>query len=191
MLIEGDRMLTKQQALTLLQEYITTKNLRKHMYAVAAIMGHLADHLDENQEIWYLTGLLHDIDFEETKDNPAIHALRSAEILTGYLPEDSLHAIRAHNHVHSGIAPATRLDHALIASDAMSGLVVATALIMPSKTLEAVRVESVLKKFTDGSFARNIDRERILQCEKLGLSLEAFSDIALVALQQSHQDLGL
>ena len=184
-------MLTKQQALALLQEHIITKNLRKHMYAVAAIMDHLADSLDENREVWELTGLLHDIDFEETKDNPTSHALRSAEILKGYLPEDALHAIRAHNHTHSGIAPTTKIDCALIAADAMSGLVVATALIMPSKTLEEVRVESVLKKFADGSFARNIDRERILQCEKLGLSLEAFCNIALEALQQSHQELGL
>jgi putative nucleotidyltransferase with HDIG domain len=183
--------LTKQQALILIQEHIGTKNLRKHMYAVGAIMRHLAEHLDENQDVWELVGLLHDIDFEETKDDPTTHALRSAEILQNYLSEDALHAIRAHNYEHSGIAPTTKLDYALLAADAMSGLVVATALVMPSKTLKEVRVESVLKKFSDSSFARNVDRKRVLQCEKLNLPLEKFSTIALRALQQTHQDLGL
>jgi putative nucleotidyltransferase with HDIG domain len=183
--------LTKQQARAWIQEHVSTKNLRKHMYAVAAIMHQLADYLGEDQEIWELTGLLHDIDFEETKDNPSTHALRSAEILQNYLSEDALHAIKAHNYECSGSAPTTRLDYGLLAADAMSGLVVSTALVMPSKALGEVRVESIIKKFNDKSFARNIDRKRILQCGKLGLSLDDFSQIALVALNQIHNDLGL
>ncbi|MGC9554076.1 MAG: HD domain-containing protein [Thermoplasmatota archaeon] len=184
-------MLTHQEARVLLQQHVETRNLRKHMYAVAAIMRHLAEHLPADPVVWELTGLLHDIDFEETKDDPARHAVRSAEILQGMLPEEALHAIRAHNHEYSGTPPATPLDYALIAADAMSGLVVATALVMPSRQLREVRVDSILKKYGDGSFARTIDRGRIRQCEQLGLSLEEFSHHALTALQGIHQDLGL
>ena len=85
----------------------------------------------------------------------------------------------------------TLLDHALIAADAVSGLIVATALVMPAKRLEEVRVESVLKKFNDSSFAKNISRDRILHCTYLDISKESFIDMSIKALQDVHDKLDL
>jgi hypothetical protein len=184
-------MLSRDEAVLMLEQHVETENLQKHMYAVAAIMEALADQLDRDMEVWWLTGLLHDIDFEETESEPARHAARSAELLQGLLPGHALRAIRAHNWRHTGIEPASPLDHALIASDALSGLIVATALVMPNKSLTEVRVESVMKKMDDSSFARNIDRGRIRQCTEFGLGVRQFIEIALPALQKISGQLGL
>jgi len=184
-------MIEKDKAEEMIGKKVDTENLRKHMCAVSAIMGELAEKLGEDPKLWELVGLLHDIDYEETEDNPEEHAKRSAEILEGKLPEKALKAIRAHNFKHLDVEPESDLDNALIAADAISGLIVATALVMPNSKLEEARVESVLKKFNDSSFAKNIDRDRILYCEKLGLTKEEFVEISLKSLQKIHGKLGL
>lgn len=184
-------MMSRDEAMNLLHRHVETENLRKHMMGVAAIMEALAQRLDCNANLWWLTGLLHDIDYEETKDAPEHHAARSAEMLQGQLPGQALRAIRAHNWRHTGVEPSAPLDHALIASDALSGLVVATALVMPNGTLEEVRVESVLKKIDDSSFAKSIDRGRIRQCTALDMDVQEFVAATLPALQGIHDQLGL
>lgn len=184
-------MLSRDEAKELLERHVETVNLRKHMLAVAAIMEALADRMDCNADVWWLTGLLHDLDYEETKDEPERHAARSAEMLEGRLPGEALQAIQAHNWRHTGVEPSAPLDYALIASDALSGLVVATALVMPNGTLAEVRVRSVLKKIDDSSFAKSIDRDRIRRCGELGTDVEAFVATALPALQDVHGELGL
>ncbi|MBS3772704.1 MAG: HDIG domain-containing protein [Candidatus Thermoplasmatota archaeon] len=184
-------MLSRDKARELLQAHVETVNLRKHMLAVAAIMEALAGELDCDPDVWWLTGLLHDVDYEETRDRPELHGTRSAEILQGLLPGHALRAIRAHNWRHTGIEPSSPLDHGLIASDALSGLVVATALVMPHASLDEVRVSSVLKKMDDGSFAKNIDRGRIRQCTMLNLGVQEYVSVALPALQRVHEELGL
>lgn len=185
------KMISKGRALELVEDKVETKNLRKHMYAVSAIMKKLAEKLGKDVKKWGLTGLLHDIDYEETKDKPEKHALRSVEMLEDKLPEDALYAIKSHNFEHLEVDPEKDLDNALIAADAISGLMVATALVMPNKKLEEVRVESVLKKFNDSSFAKNVDRDRILFFRELGLSKEEFIEISLEALKEIHGELGL
>lgn len=170
---------------------VSNENLRKHMYAVSAIMEKLAEELDKDTELWAMVGLLHDIDYEETKDSPEEHARRSAEMLEGELPEEGLEAVRAHNFEHLDAEPEGDLDNALIAADAISGLIVATTLVMPNSTLEEVRVQSVLKKIDDPSFAKNIDRDRVLYCEKLGMTKEEFVEVSLEAMKKIHGKLGL
>lgn len=184
-------MISKQRASELVKEKIQNRNLRKHMYAVSAIMKKVAERLGKDVDKWGKTGLLHDIDYEETKDDPERHASLSAEMLKDELPEDSLKAIKAHNFEHSGVEPKGDLSNALIASDAISGLIVATALVMPNKKLEEARVESVLKKFDDSSFAKNIDRNRILYCKKLGMNKEEFVELSLEALKEISEKSGL
>lgn len=184
-------MIEEEKAKELVEEKVSTENLRKHMYAVSAIMEELAKKLRKDPELWARVGLLHDIDYEETKDNPEQHAKKSTEMLEGQLPEKGLEAIKAHNFEHLDVEPETDLDNALIAADAISGLIVATALVMPNKKLEEARVESVVKKFDDSSFAKNIDRDKILYCEKLEMDLEEFVEVSLQALQKIHEKLGL
>ncbi len=184
-------MIEKEKAREMVKDKVDTGNLRKHMYAVSAIMEKLAEELGKDQEKWSRVGLLHDIDYEETKDNHEEHALRSAEMLEGKLPEDALRAIKAHNHKHTEVEPDSDLANALIAADAISGLIVATALVMPNSKIEEARVESVLKKFDDSSFAKNIDRDRVMYCEELGLSKKQFVEISLEALKGIKDELGL
>ncbi|MFP4116442.1 MAG: HDIG domain-containing metalloprotein [Candidatus Aenigmatarchaeota archaeon] len=184
-------MLDEKRAYEKVKENVDTENLRKHMYAVSAIMERLAEEFGEDEEKWKLVGLLHDVDYEETKDNPEEHALKSAEMLEEDLPEDCLRAIKAHNSMHTEVEPESKMSNSLIAADAISGLIVATALVMPNSTLEEVRVESVMKKMDDSSFAKNIDRDRIRYCEKIGLELEEFVELSLEAMEDIHGKLGL
>ncbi|MFW6141885.1 MAG: HDIG domain-containing metalloprotein [Candidatus Saliniplasma sp.] len=186
-----DIMISRGKALEMMEKNIDTINLRKHCLAVAQIMKALAEELGEDEAKWEILGLIHDLDYEETKDDPEKHALKSAEMVEGKVPEDVIRAIKAHNHKHTGVEPKSDMENTLIAADAVSGLIVATALVMPNSKLEEVRPESVEKKFDDSSFAKNIERDRILYCEEPGMDRDEFIEISLEALQEIHEELGL
>lgn len=175
----------------MMEENIDTINLRKHCLAVAHIMKALAGELGQDRKKWEILGLVHDLDYEETKDDPEEHALRSAEMVKGKVPTDVVRAVKSHNHQHTGVEPETDMENALIAADAISGLVVATALVMPNSKLEEARPESVEKKFDDSTFAKNIDRDRILYCEKIDMSRHEFIELSLEALREIDEELGL
>ena len=181
----------KDEALRLVEENVSDRRIVLHMIAVSAIMRALARYLGEDEEEWGLVGLLHDIDYERTKADPARHGLEAENILEGRVSEEVLRAIKAHNFENTGVKPETRLENALIAADAVSGLIVASALVMPHKKLEEVRVETLEKKFRQKDFARRVSRERIMFCEKLGLSREKFFELALEALKGISGELGL
>lgn len=161
------------------------------MLAVEAIMRSLARHLGENEEKWGLVGLIHDIDYEKTETTPEKHSLIAEQLLKGFLPEELLRAIKAHNFKHTGVKPESIMEKALIASDAISGLLVACALVMPSKKLAEVKVETVARKFKDKDFARGAERERILLCEEIGLPREQFFELALNGLREIAKEIGL
>ena len=183
-------MFTREDALGLIKKYLRNENFIKHCFAVEAIMKKTAEKLEKNKEIWSITGLLHDLDYEYTKDHPENHATMTAQLLDGLLPEESINAIKAHNYMHTDYIPTTTIDKALIASDAVSGLIIATALIMPSKKLSDVSIESLIKKFKDQSFAKGCNRKRIELCIDSGIDLEPFLKISLDALVNISADLG-
>ncbi len=183
-------MITRDEGLRLIDEHISNPNLKKHMIAVSAVMKGLAGRLGEDTALWEIVGLLHDLDYEEVGEDMSRHGLVSAEMVKDLLPEEALHAIRAHNEM-TGVEAESPMDYALIAADAISGLAIATALMMPHRTLAEVRVKSLRKKFKDKSFARNVDRDKIRYCTKLGLTLEDFFALSLEALQSVREELGL
>jgi len=183
--------LTRDEAYNLVESKIKRKNIVKHMLAVEAIMKSLAEYFGEDKEIWGLTGLLHDVDFEEVGENFSMHGLKAEEILKGLVPDEVIQAIKAHNYEYTGVQPKTRMEKALIAADAVSGLLVACALVMPSKKLEEVKINTLNKKFKQKDFARNVDRNRINFCEEIGLSKEKFFEIALNGLKKISQTLGI
>ncbi len=183
--------MNREEALSLLKENVKTENLVKHCLAVEAIMEKLAEELQEDKEKWGIAGLVHDIDFEETKNSPEKHAVIGADMLTGKVDEEAVRAVRAHNPDATGIQPEAKMDYALIASDAVSGLVIACALVMPSKKLSDVDVSSIIKKFKSKDFARNCSREKMLYCEKIGIEKERFFEISLNALKGISKELGL
>ncbi|MFW6082529.1 MAG: HD domain-containing protein [Chloroflexota bacterium] len=185
-------MLSKEEALDILKSNIANKNLRKHHYAVAAAMRALAEKFGGDADRWELVGLLHDADYEETGDDPDRHA----EVIAQELEErgvagDIVRAIRAHNYDRLGVMPQTDMEWSLVTCDDLTGLIVAVALVHPTK-LDGVSVESVMKKFDSKSFAAGADRERISLCEeKLGVPLEEFVGIVLDAMKAESDQLGL
>ena len=186
-------MISLEEARELLEKEIENDALRKHMLAVSAIMEALADKLaiaEVDKEKWTIVGLLHDLDYERTCDNFEQHGLITAELLKGKLPEDCLDAIQAHNE-RTGSEPRSVMAKALIAADAVSGLIVPTALMMPSRKLADVRVTSLTKKFKDKSFARAVDRAAVMMCVELGLDRTEFFSIVLDALQKISDELGV
>ncbi|MBK5190867.1 MAG: HDIG domain-containing protein [Methanosarcinales archaeon] len=186
-------MISIEEARDLMEREIETDALRKHLLAVSTIMGALANKLEiegEDKEKWILVGLLHDLDYERTKDNFAQHGLITVEMLNGKLPEECLYAIKAHNS-RTGFEPNSVMAKALIAADAVSGLIVPTALMMPSRKLSDVSVKSLKKKYKDKSFARTVSRENIMICEDLGLERNEFFKLALEALQEISDALGV
>jgi uncharacterized protein len=164
----------------------------KHCLASEAVLAALAEARGEDREKWAITGLLHDLDYELTHADPAIHGRESARILEekGVDPE-IVTAIRRHNR-HSCDEPRdTVLDHALAAGETITGLIVATALILPDRKLASVKAGSIIKRMKERAFAAGVDRESILECEHLGIELADFARLALTAMQGVSEDLGL
>ena len=184
-------MMDRDEGLKLLKQYLGNENLIKHSYAVEAILREMARSLDKDTEHWALAGLLHDLDYEYTKENPEKHGTMSTDILNGLLPDEAILAIKSHNYQHTMQIPQTYLDKALIAADAVSGLIIAAALVMPSKKLADVKTKTLLNKYKDKSFAAGCNRKRIDLCEDFGLELERFLDLSLRALQNISDQLGL
>jgi len=184
-------MLTREEALKLVKKNVTRENIVYHMLAVEAIMRSVAKHFGEDEYLWGLTGLLHDIDYGKTEGTPEKHGILAEEILKGLVPKELIKAIKAHSFQYTHVKPETRMEKALIACDAISGLLVACALVMQSKKLADVEVKTVMKKFKDKDFARGASRERILLCEETGIPREKFFEIALNGLKSISEEIGL
>ena len=193
-----EESMDREQALKLVKEKIKNKNLVSHCLAVEAIMRRLAEELNErdgssgfDEDKWAITGLVHDIDYDETVKEPDKHSLIGAEVLKDLgFTDDIVYAVKVHNQMH-GLPFKNDLDKALYAADPISGLIVAAALIRPEKKLNAVNAASVLKRFGEKAFARGANREQIMACEELGINLEDFIKIALESMQKIDQELGL
>ena len=189
---KGGGGLDREEALALLRSKVKADPLFKHCLASEAILRALARCLEEDPETWGIVGLIHDLDFEETKDAPQLHTLKAAEVLRELgVEEEIIEAIKAHNAEALGIPRESKLGIALACSETITGLIVAAALIMPDKKLAGVKPKSVRKRMKEPAFARNVNREIIRECERLGLSLEEFIELSLRAMQDIGQELGL
>jgi len=181
--------MTRQEAYDLVKPRFSNKNLFKHVLAVEAVMRELALHLHEPEDKWGLVGLLHDLDYEETMSTPERHTLVTEELLRPYqLEADIIQAIKCHNKM----APMQNvMDKALYAADPVTGLIVAAALMHPDKKLASLDSEFILRRFKEKSFARGANREQILSCQDIHLTLSEFMSIALQGMQKISNDLGL
>jgi hypothetical protein len=178
--------------LNLLKENLKNQNLIKHSLAVEAGMRALARYFGEDEEKWAIAGLLHDIDYEKTKGDPSLHSKVGSQILKEIgFDQEICDAVLTHNEAH-GILPLSRMAKALFCLDPLTGLIVAATLVLPSKKLKDLKVENVLNRFKEKSFARGANREIIKKCEEyLGLPLEKFIEITLRAMQEISDQLGL
>ena len=182
----------RQQALDLLNNHLKAGNLRKHCLATEAIMRALAERLDEPEDLWGIVGLLHDLDFEETADQPSEHGLRTAAILAARdLPPEAITAIKAHNAEALGVERKSTIDFALTCAESITGLVIATALVYPDKRLASVKPKSILKRMKKKDFARRVNRDQIRLCEEIGVPLADFAELSLRAMQGISAELDL
>ena len=171
-------MLDREQALALLNELGPEKHLIQHALASEAVMRALARHLGEDEEVWGLTGLLHDLDYPLTHEDPAKHGLVGAE------------RIGAHNGEMTGVAPSSAFDYALRCGETVTGLVVTAALVRPTG-MEGMQASSLKKKMKDKAFAASVNRDCIRQCSELGLELGDFLTLAIGAMAEIDEELGL
>lgn len=184
--------ITRERSLELLHQYLSNPNMVKHCLASEAVMRSLARHFCEDEELWGLTGLLHDLDAELTMDDLSRHTHETVRILRGEgVAEEIIEAIRMHNeHAHED-QRSERFHHALAAGETITGLITATALVYPDKKLASVKPKSVRKRFKEKIFAAGANREIIAECEIIGLPVPEFCDLCLEAMQNVAADLGL
>lgn len=187
---------SRDEALTLMQEYTASDSLRKHMLSVEAAMRAYAEKGGEDVERWGLTGLIHDFDYERfpnddhspTEQHPAegVRILRSK----GW-PEDILEAILGHA-TYSGVPRRTQMAKTLFAVDELTGLITATALVKPSRSVHDVEAKSVRKKMKDKAFARGVNRDDVmLGVSELGVDLDEHIAFVISAMQRVAADIGL
>lgn len=182
---------SREKSLALIEKYIQNDRLKKHLLATEAFMRALAKKFGEDEEIWGIAGLIHDIDWDLTRETPEKHSLLGAEILTkeGYPPE-IVSAVKIHNYIH-GLEPKTLLEKALYL-ETLTGFIVAVALVMPNKKLSEVTVERILSKLKEPSFAKNVKRDIIYRAEELlNIPLEEVIGICLKSMQAISNQLGL
>jgi predicted hydrolase (HD superfamily) len=204
--------MNREQALEIVNRYITNPNMLKHMLATESVMRALARRFGEDEERWGLAGLLHDADAEiaisegqefvvpkQTGNGPAPagkHAAMAAQgllvpkLTQNALDEEIAAAIASHN-PYTGIKPQGLMGWALYAADPLTGLIVASALVLPDKKLVSLTAESVLKRFAEARFAKGANREQIAASSELGVTLEEFIEIGLTAMKAIAGDIGL
>jgi len=187
---------TREDTLAIMHEYTASESLRKHMLAVEAAMRAYAEKFGEDVERWGVTGLIHDFDYERfpndahspTEEHPAegVRILRSR----GF-PEDVLTAILGHA-TYSGVPRESKMAKTLFAVDELTGLITATALVRPSRSVMEVETKSVRKKMKDKAFARGVNRDDVINgAADLGVDLDEHIDFVIRAMQRSAEALGL
>jgi uncharacterized protein len=183
-------MKTRDYYFDLLKKHISNPKMIAHSIASEAVLRALARKFGEDQDVWGIAGLLHDIDVEITNADPQKHALVGAELLINELPAEAVDAIKMHNEHATGLNRTTRFQFALAAGETITGLVFATALVYPDKKIESVKVKSVTKRMKEKLFAASVNRETILECERIGIPLDEFVEIALSALRPIASEIG-
>jgi len=184
-------VITRDAAYALVTERIPQRNLVSHCVATEIIMRALAERLEldpADVDRWALAGLLHDLDYAETAEDPERHGRVSAEQLAGVVDDEMLHAILAHAGHAARVTP---MDHALWCADPTTGFIVAAALVRPEKDLAGVEVRSLKKRWKEKAFAKGASRDQMADCTELGLERDEFLGIALPALQARAAEIGL
>ena len=181
-------MIDRLEALSLIQDR-APDHLLVHALETEAVMSKLAQHLGQDIKLWGLAGLLHDLDYQETKDDPEQHGLVTAQILAEKLPSEAILAIKRHNE-KNGHEPETLFDYALRCGETVTGLVHTAALVRPQR-LQGLTPKSLKKKMKDKSFAASVCRATIQECEKIGLNLDTFLSLSIAAITAIEAEVGL
>jgi len=181
--------MNRDEAWELLCEHTKSDSLRKHGLAVEAAMRHFAAKFNEDEEVWGVTGLLHDFDYER---DPEGHPQNGKPILEqAGVPGPIVHAIQSHGD-HTGIPRVTAMEKTLYAVDELTGFVTAVALVRPSKAVRDVDAQAVRKKMKDKAFARAVSREMMLNgAAAMEVEFDALVGEIVTALDRISDRLGL
>ena len=182
---------TRDEALSLLKEYIQDESLIRHALAVEAVMRHFATLFGENVEKWGVIGLIHDLDYERY---PEEHCIKVKEILLNEgWPDEYIHAVQSHGWgLCSEVEPVHWMEKVLYTIDELTGLITAAALVRPSKSLLDLKVKSVKKKWKDKAFAAGVNREVIADgAEKMEMELDEVIKETIAGMQEVAAEIGL
>ena len=187
---------SRSDALALMHEYTASESLRAHMLSVEAAMRAYARRFGEDPERWGLTGLLHDFDYERFPNNAHSateeHPAEGVRILRAHgYPEDMLQAILGHA-TYCAVSRETKMAQTLFAVDELTGLITASALVRPSRSVLDLDGRSVKKKMKDKGFARGVSREDVVQgAAELGVELDEHIQFVIDAMRPVADFIGL
>ena len=191
--------MNREEAYKTLTKLIKNKNLIKHHLACESVMKVLykkftpsASQNPQDEEKWGLVGLLHDADYELTRNHPEKHTLVLKEKIGSKLSADVMYAIMSHNFASNKVLPKSAMDWSIYCADELTGLIIAATLVNPDKKLASVTTDFVINRFNEPSFAKGANRDQILACEdKLRIPIRDFIDLSLKAMQLINNELGL
>ena len=183
-------MIDRKQAFVLIKKYLKDKDNIRLALAVEAILKKTAELLEKDEELWGITGLLHNLDYEYCAGNPEQRGVLSSQLVDGLLFEDGVNAIKANNYMHTDYIPVTSIDKTLIAAVTAAGLISSIVRATESKKISDVTLEQVVTKFNDSNFVLRHNRNRILLCEDIGMQLEFFLNLCLEEMKKISDELG-
>ena len=174
-----------------MHEWVASESLRRHMYAVEAAMRAYARKSGADEDLYGITGLVHDFDYEKHPDEHPVPG--SAVLKERGFPDEVVHAVLAHGYpARTDVPPEGDLDRTLRACDEVTGLITAAALVRPSRSLSDLEAKSVLKKFKDRAFAAGVDRDEVAHgAQKLGVELKDHVQFVIEAMRGIAAELGL
>ncbi len=183
-------LMQRERALELVKQHLPNKNLRKHVYAVEAVMRIMSEKFGEDAETWGLAGLLHDLDYEYTKDEPDKHTRMTEDMLSKFdgVPGEVIHTIHAHADHKDRVST---MDKAIYCADPTTGFIVACALMHPTKKIENLELKFLKKRFKEKRFAAGANRDQMAACSELGLELDDFLLMARDGMVRIAGELGL
>jgi len=187
----AERVPTREEALIVLHEYNKSDSLRKHALSVEAVMRYIARKRGEDEEKWGIIGLIHDLDYEKFPDQ---HCTKTKEILEEHSwPEEYIRAVISHGWgLCTDVEPKTTLEKTLYTIDELTGLVAASALVRPSKSVMDLTVKSVKKKWKSPAFAAGVNRSIIEKgAEMLGLELSEVIEDTIMGMREAADEIGL
>lgn len=184
-------MINRDEAFVLLNKYLKKKDFIRNSLSVEAILKEIATKLHKDEELWSVTGLLHNLDYEFTQNEPEKRGSMSLQILEGLIPKDGLNAILANNYIYTGYTPTTSLDKAIIAASAFSDFIFSVVKETPTKKLFEVDLKLLDLKFNDSHFSNRNIKKKINLCIDFGVDLKSFLLISLNSLKKTSDSLGL
>jgi putative nucleotidyltransferase with HDIG domain len=181
----------RQEALSLLKQYNSNEGLIKHALAVEAVMRYCARKRGRDEEKWGVIGLIHDLDYEQF---PERHCHKTAEILKSQnWPQEYIRAVMSHGWgICTEVEPQSDMEKVLYAIDELTGLIAATALVRPSRSVMDMKVKSVRKKWKDKAFAAGVDRSVIEKgAEMLGVEISELIEDTIMGMREAADEIGL